>query len=46
MVIINRSNSSRLNMSITAEVREHFDNLTKPLVTNKFLEELLYKFKE
>ena len=46
MVIITRSNSSGLNMSITAEVREQFDNLIKPLVTNKFLEELLYKFKE
>ena len=46
MVIINRSNSSGLNMSITAEVRENFDNLIEPLVTNKFLEELLYKFKE
>ena len=46
MVIITRSNSSGLNMSIIAELREHFDNLIKPLVTNKFLEELLYKFKE
>ena len=46
MVIITRSKSSGLNMSITAEVREYFDNLIKPLVTNKSLEELLYKFKE
>ena len=46
MVIITRSKSSGLNMSITAEVREYFDNLIKPLVTNKFLEELLDKFKE
>ena len=33
-------------MSITAEVREYFDNLITPLVTNKSLEELLFKFKE
>ena len=33
-------------MSITAEVREYFGNLIKPLVTDKSLEELLYKFKE
>ena len=46
MVIITQSKSSGLNMSITAEVREYFDNLIKPLVTNKSLEELLYKFKE
>ena len=45
MVIITRSKSSGLNM-LTAEVREYFDNLIKPLVTNKSLEELLYKFKE
>ena len=44
MVIITRSKSSRLNMSRTAEVRE--ENLIKPPVTNKFLGELLYKFKE
>ena len=46
MIIITRSKSSGLNMSITVEVREYFDNLIKPLVTNKSLEELLYKFKE
>ena len=46
MVIITRSKSSGLNMSITAEVREYFNNLIKPLVTNKSLEELLHKFKE
>ena len=46
MVIITRSKSSGLNMSITAEVHEYFDNLIKPLVTNKSLEELLHKFKE
>ena len=46
MVIITRSKSSGLNMSITAEVREYFNNLIKPLVTNKSLEELLDKFKE
>ena len=33
-------------MSIAAEVHEYFNNLIKPLVTNKSLEELLYKFKE
>ena len=33
-------------MSVTAEVREYIDNLIRPLVTNKSLEELLYKFKE
>ena len=46
MVIITRSKSSGLNMSITAEVCEYFENLIKPLVTNQSLEELLYKFKE
>ena len=46
MVIITRSKSSGLNTSITAEVREYFDNLIKPLVTNKYLEELLYKLKK
>ena len=46
MVIITRSKSSGLNMSITAEVHEYFDSLIKPLVTNKSLEELLDKFKE
>ena len=46
MVIVTRSKSSGLNMSITAEVREYFNNLIKPLVTNKYLEELLDKFKE
>ena len=35
MVIITRSKSSGLNMSIAAEVREYFDNLIKPLVTKK-----------
>ena len=44
-MIITRSKSSELNMSITAETREYFDNLIKPLVTNKSLE-LLYGFKE
>ena len=33
-------------MSIAAEVHEYFNNLIKPLVTNKSLEGLLYKFKE
>ena len=46
MVIIARSKSSGLYISITAEVHDYFDHLIKPLVTNKFLEELLYKFKE
>ena len=46
MVIATRSKSSGLNMSITAEVREYFNNLIKPLVTNKSLEELISKFKE
>ena len=46
MVIGTRSKSSGLNMSITAEVREYFNNLIKPLLTNKSLEELLDKFKE
>ena len=46
MVVITRSKSSGLNMSITAEVCEYFDNLIKSLVTNKSLEELLYKLKK
>ena len=46
MVNVTRSKSSGLNMSITAELREYFNNLIKPLVTNKSLEELLDKFRE
>ena len=46
MVIITRSKSSRLNISIIAEVREYFGNLIKPLVINKSLEKLFYKLKE
>ena len=46
MVIITRSKLSGVNMSITAEVREYFENLIKPRVTNQSLEELLCKFKE
>ena len=46
MVTITWSKSSGLNMSITAEVREHFKNLIKPYVTNQSLEEPLCKFKE
>ena len=38
IVIITRSKSSGLNMSITAQVREYLDNLIKPLVTKKYLE--------
>ena len=38
IVVITRSRLSGANMSITAEVREYFENLIKPLVTNKFLE--------
>ena len=45
MVIITRSKSSGLSVTITAEVREYFENLIKPLVTNQSLEELLCKFK-
>ena len=33
-------------MSLITEVREYFENLIKPLVTNQSLEELLRKFKE
>ena len=33
-------------MAITAEAREYFKNLIKPLVSNQSLEELLCKFKE
>ena len=46
MVTITQSKSSGVNMSITAEVREYFENLIKPLVNNQSLEELLCKFKE
>ena len=45
MVIITRSKPSGLNISITAQVHEYLNNLIKPLVTNKCLEEILYKFK-
>ena len=33
-------------MSITSEVREYFENLMKPLVTNEKLEELLKSFQD
>ena len=46
MVTITRSKSSGVNMPITAELREYFENLIKPLVNNQSLEELLCKFKE
>ena len=46
MVIIARSRSSGVNISITGEMREYFENLIKRLVTNQSLEELLCKFKE
>ena len=46
MVIITWSKSSGVNMAITAEAREYFKNLIKPLVSNQSLEELLCKFKE
>ena len=46
MVIITRSKSSGVHMSVTADLREYFENLIKPLVTNKSLEQLLCKFKE
>lgn len=38
MVTITRWKSSEVNMSITAEVLEDFENLIKPLVTNQSLE--------
>ena len=50
MVTITWSISSGLNMSITAEVHEHFKNLIKPHVTNQSLEEfkegIISKFEE
>ena len=46
MEINTQSKSSGVKMSITADVREYFENLIKPLVTNQSLEELLCKFKE
>ena len=46
MVIITPSKSSVVNMSIRAEVRELFENLIKPLVSNTSLEELLCKCKK
>ena len=46
MVTITQSKSSGVNMSITAEVHEYFENLIKPLVNNQSLEELFCKFKE
>ena len=46
MVINSRSKSGGVNMSITAEVCEYFENPIKPLVSNQSLEVLLCKFKE
>ena len=34
------------NMSITWEMREYFENVIKPLVTNEKLEELLKSFQD
>ena len=45
MVIITRSKSSGVNMSIIVEVREYFENLIKHLITNQSFEELLCNFK-
>ena len=33
-------------MSITSEIRDYFENLIKPLVSNESLEELLSSFQE
>ena len=45
MVIITRSNSSGVNISITAELREYFKNFIKTSVSNQSLEERLCEFK-
>ena len=34
------------NMSITSEMREYFENLMKPLVTNETLEQQLKSFQD
>ena len=46
MVIITRSKSSGVNMSVKAQMREYLENLIKPLVTNQSLEVLPCKFTE
>ena len=45
MVITTRS-KSKFTMSIAAEVRDYFESLIKPLVTNESLEKLLGAFQE
>ena len=37
--------SQSKSMSITSEMRDYFENLMKPLVTNDKLEQLLKSFK-
>lgn len=37
---------SKKVMSITSEIRDYFENLIKPLVSNESLEELLSSFPE
>ena len=46
MVIITRSKSSGVNMSVKAQMREYLENLIKPLLTNQPLEILPFKFIE
>ena len=43
MVIVTRS-KSKFAMSIAAEVRDYFESLIEPLVTNESLEKLLGAF--
>ena len=45
MVITTRS-KSKFTMSIAAEVRDYFESLIKPMVTNEFLEKHLGAFQE
>ena len=45
MVITTRS-KSKLTTSIAAKVRDYFESLIKPLVTNESLEKLLGAFQE
>ena len=44
--VISTCSKSKFTMSIAAEVRDYFESLIKPLVTNESLEKLLRAFQE
>ena len=45
-MVITTCSKSKFTMLIAAEVRDYFESLMKPLVTNKSLEKILGAFQE